>query len=338
LVIIHKRTLSNVPLLLAGAEITIAVLCIDQWIIKVRERDNNTRGNKPASSTTQTIEPHTQDVRSLLAALRWAVPRWETAQEKLAYLEEMVPDPDKEPDSLELVSAPNVVGERQQGNLDLPKIPQDSTAIVTSSRPDVPRLGSHVSALADVGVATISSSTRHTRRQEEGPRLTDLSRQYVSPQPTSVPSTPRISSSHSFLPRIRARNPAEQPTRSSLDDWAGSQKSSYPMPPSLLPISGNPHPHSHGTSDSNNSPEFARVKHESDAGLSVPQAPLRLGWEFMTHPPSVHTWEASGVRGSQNDAGTAREGSRSSLLSHLHRPARDFTAPSPYGTDGREPE
>jgi len=272
----------------------------------------------------------------------------------------MVPDPDKEPDSLELLSGPNVVRERQQGHLlDLPKIPQDSTAIVTSSRQDVSRLGSHVSALADVGMATISSSTHHTRRQEEGPRLADLSRQYVSPQQTSVAPTPRISSSHSFLPRIRPRNPAEQPQRSLLDDWAGSQKSSYPMPPSLIPISGNPH--THATSGSDNSPEFARVKHESDADLSVPQTPLRLGWEYVTHHPlssSVHTfvrfanfstclamlidlsfrWEASGVRGNQNDAGTARDSSRSSLLSHLHRPARDFTAPSPYGTNDREPE
>jgi len=83
LVIVHKRALSNVPLLLAGAEVTIAVLYIDQWIIKARERDNIARGGRLASSAMQTIESHMQDVQSLLAALRWAVPRWETAQEKL---------------------------------------------------------------------------------------------------------------------------------------------------------------------------------------------------------------------------------------------------------------
>ncbi|KAH9961592.1 fungal-specific transcription factor domain-containing protein [Russula dissimulans] len=338
LVIVHKRALSNVPLLLAGAEITIAVLCIDQWIIKAREGDNIARGGKLPSSAMQTIESHMQDVQSLLAALRWAAPRWETVQEKLAYLEKMVPEPDKEPDSLKLVSAPNVVQERQQGHpFDLRKLPQRSTATVTPLRPDISRKGSHASALADGGVATISSSTRHTRRQEEGPWLADLSRQYPSPQQTSIPSTPRISSSHLFLPRIRAKNPAEQPQRSLLDDWAGSQRSSYPMPPSLLTISGNPHPHA--ASDSDNSPEFARVKHESDVDPSVPQAPLRLGWEYVTHhPPSVPTWEATGVRASQNDAGLVRGSSRSSLLSHLHRPMRDFTAPSPYGTDDREPE
>ncbi len=76
LAVVHKRALSNVPLLLTGAEITIAVLCIDWWIIKARD-------DKFAPSATRTIDPYMQDVRLLLTALRWAAPRWETAQERL---------------------------------------------------------------------------------------------------------------------------------------------------------------------------------------------------------------------------------------------------------------
>ena len=74
LAVVHKRALSNVPLLLTGAEITIAVLCIDWWIIKARDF---------APSATRTRESHMQDVKLLLTALRWASPRWETAQERL---------------------------------------------------------------------------------------------------------------------------------------------------------------------------------------------------------------------------------------------------------------
>ena len=76
LAVVHKRTLSNVPLLLTGAEITIAVLCIDWWIIKARD------GNF-SPSATRTRESHMQDVELLLTALRHVAPRWETAQERL---------------------------------------------------------------------------------------------------------------------------------------------------------------------------------------------------------------------------------------------------------------
>lgn len=76
LAVVHKRALSNVPVLLTGAEITIAVLCIDWWIVKARD-------GKFVPSPTQTRESHMQDVKLLLTALRWAVPRWETAQERL---------------------------------------------------------------------------------------------------------------------------------------------------------------------------------------------------------------------------------------------------------------
>ena len=76
LAVVYKRTLSNVPLLLIGSEITVTVLCIDRWIVKARD-------GKLVPSATRTIESHMQDVISLLTALRGVVPRWETAQEKL---------------------------------------------------------------------------------------------------------------------------------------------------------------------------------------------------------------------------------------------------------------
>ncbi|KAI0301003.1 hypothetical protein B0F90DRAFT_1629126 [Multifurca ochricompacta] len=83
LVVVHKRSLSNIPLLLSGAEVAAAVLCVDWWIIRAREADRATRDGKLAPGATQTIKSHMQDVQSLLAALRWAAPRWETAQERL---------------------------------------------------------------------------------------------------------------------------------------------------------------------------------------------------------------------------------------------------------------
>lgn len=80
---VHKRALSNVPLLLISAEIAAAVLCIDCWIIKAREGTGPTRDGRLAPAVALTIESYMQDITSLLAALRWAAPRWETAQEKL---------------------------------------------------------------------------------------------------------------------------------------------------------------------------------------------------------------------------------------------------------------
>ena len=92
LAVVHRHALSNVPLLLVGAEVTIAVLCIDRWVIKARDGDHATRDGKAPPSATQAIESHMQDVRWLLTALRWAAPRWETAQEKL-YGHPLIIDP-----------------------------------------------------------------------------------------------------------------------------------------------------------------------------------------------------------------------------------------------------
>jgi len=50
---------------------------------------------------------------------------------------------------------------------------------------------------------------------------------------------------------------------------------------------------------------------------------------------NVSRWEASLVRGNRYNAGVARDSSSStSLLSHLHRPARDYTTSSFHGIGG----
>ncbi|KAF8482797.1 hypothetical protein DFH94DRAFT_381453 [Russula ochroleuca] len=232
----------------------------------------------------------------------------------------MVPDLDKESANVGHVSTLNVVRERRQGHLDLLKTPQHST--VAPSRPDFSRLGSHV--LAGIDSETVGTSTRHTRGRE-GPWLADLSRQYTPPQHSSAHSTPRISS-YSLLPRIRASSFTDHSQRP-FDEWAISQKS-YPTP-LLLPSPGHPH----AATDPDNSQEYTYVKHEPDADLTMP--PPRLGWAYINHQaPPVPAWEAGAVRGSQYNASAVRDDPGSSLLNHLHQPARDPTAPSPHGTGG----
>jgi hypothetical protein len=83
LMIVHRRSLSNIPVLLVGAEIAAAVLCVDRWIIKAREGIGPGRDGALSPTAAQKIESHMQDVNLLLTAFRWAAPRWETAQEKL---------------------------------------------------------------------------------------------------------------------------------------------------------------------------------------------------------------------------------------------------------------
>jgi hypothetical protein len=68
LAVVHRCALSNVPLLV-GAEVTIAVLCIDQWRIKARDGDHPACDGKLTSSAMQTMESHMQDVTWLLSAL-----------------------------------------------------------------------------------------------------------------------------------------------------------------------------------------------------------------------------------------------------------------------------
>ncbi|KAI0250357.1 fungal-specific transcription factor domain-containing protein [Lactifluus subvellereus] len=306
LAIVHKRTLSNIPLLLVSAEIAAAVLCIDRWIIKAREGTGPTRDGKFAPAVAQTIESHMQDITSLLAALRWAAPRWETAQEKLAYLEKMVPDVDKEPANLGYASTLDV---------------HSTTAL---SRQDISYLEPHIPA--DISTTIVGTSApRYTHRQEGGPWLPDLPRQYIPPQETSAQAIPRISTRLS-IPRTRANSSAEQPQRP-IDDWSRSHMSYSTL---SLPLTTPGQLHSALETDF--SSEFTRVKHEPDGDPSIP--PLRLGWAYENRPlPPAHVWEDSPGRGSQYN-GSATRSTGSSLLSHLYRSARDHPATLSHGTSG----
>ena len=189
-----------------------------------------------------------------------------------AYLEKIVPDPDKESANLEHGSTFNFIRERQPGQPG-PFKPQHS--IAAPSRPDFSYSGSRVSA--GISPETMGTSTRHGRGRGEGPWLADLSRQYDPPPNSSAHSTPRISS-YSLLPRIRASNSTDH-SRRPFDEWAILEKSYHT--PSLFPTSGHPH----AALDPDNSPQFPYVKHEPDTDLTTP--PPRLGWTYMSHqgPP-----------------------------------------------------
>jgi hypothetical protein len=68
-IITHKRTLSNVPLLLVGSEIAAAVLCVDHRIIKAHGGDHLAPSSRLGPAASQMIKYHMQDVKSLLDAL-----------------------------------------------------------------------------------------------------------------------------------------------------------------------------------------------------------------------------------------------------------------------------
>jgi len=193
---------------------------------------------------------------------------------------------------------------------------------------------------ADISIATVGTSTRYAPRREEGPWLADLSRQYTPPQQTSGQPTPRISSL-SYLPHLRVGDSARRPQHLPPDAWTFSQKSFAAAAPlsgsSPLPTSG----HSHATFDTHNPSDFARVKHEPDADLSMPPL-MRTGpsWTYVTpHSPSApHMWEASSasVRGNRYHPSAVRDDDTSSSpLSHPHRAAaREYTASPFHGLGG----
>jgi hypothetical protein len=198
----------------------------------------------------------------------------------------MIPDLEKESANPGLASNLNVVQDYHHGLLGPRGLPQHSAA--SSSRSDVPRLGSFMPT--DISIATEGTSTRYAPRREEGPWLADLSRQYTPPQQTSAQPTPRISSL-SYLPRIRVGDSARRPQHLPPDAWTFSQKSfaaaAAPLPSDSSPLPASGHPHA--TFDMHSPSDFARVKHEPDADLSMP--PLMRtgpGWTYVTpHSPSA---------------------------------------------------
>jgi hypothetical protein len=83
LVAIRERNLSNVPLLLQAADLFLAVLCLNVWVLKAREKARRERGMEPNLAAIHAIDTLMEDVTSLVQGLEWAMPRWENAEETL---------------------------------------------------------------------------------------------------------------------------------------------------------------------------------------------------------------------------------------------------------------
>jgi hypothetical protein len=75
----HARQLSNVPLFLMSADVFAAMLSLDVWIIKAREKTRRRLGEEPSIEAMQAIEGLMADLQGLVAGVEMAVPRWETA-------------------------------------------------------------------------------------------------------------------------------------------------------------------------------------------------------------------------------------------------------------------
>ncbi|KAI0036948.1 hypothetical protein K488DRAFT_40050 [Vararia minispora EC-137] len=93
----QQRRLPNVPLFLLAADAFAAVLCLDVWIVKTREKARRMEGREPSLEAMQTIESLMADLQAIIACVESAVPRWETARISL-YLREAMPSPEDEAD------------------------------------------------------------------------------------------------------------------------------------------------------------------------------------------------------------------------------------------------
>ncbi|THH20422.1 hypothetical protein EW146_g919 [Bondarzewia mesenterica] len=99
--VLRRRNLSNVPVLLAASELCAAVLCLNVWVLKAREKARRMKGMEPSLAVSQAIDALMEDVRSLIEGLEWAVPRWASAENILVYLKSALPSATDEPAELE---------------------------------------------------------------------------------------------------------------------------------------------------------------------------------------------------------------------------------------------
>ncbi|VDB95320.1 unnamed protein product [Peniophora sp. CBMAI 1063] len=88
----HSRGLSNMPIFLHAAEVFGAMLCLDVWILKMRERS---RG-EPALDAMHTIEQRMHEIQTIIRGVESARMRWEIAGPTLAYLRAAMPSPEDE--------------------------------------------------------------------------------------------------------------------------------------------------------------------------------------------------------------------------------------------------
>ena len=84
--VLRVRGLSNIPILLTASELCAAVLCLDVWVLKAREKARRMQGMQPSLAAGHAIEALMADVHSLIEGLEWAVPRWPNAEDTLCVL------------------------------------------------------------------------------------------------------------------------------------------------------------------------------------------------------------------------------------------------------------
>ncbi|KAI0267136.1 fungal-specific transcription factor domain-containing protein [Gloeopeniophorella convolvens] len=294
--VVHRRALSNIPLLLLVAEVAAGTLCTDGWIIKSRERGRAMRGGQSDPMTAQTVEVHIQDVTSLLRALRWAAPRWETAQEKISFIEKAIPNVNHDTRHRPTTSATPEVGGRYL--LSSAKFPQQVP--MTPIRPDLYQSGYHASTDTIITAPGPSRRPPYPQREDDA-WLADAPYQFVQSQHahTQVQLRKPAASSASHL---RGKDNPERPPRSAEERTR--PHAPYLALSSILPTLGQPY----SAPGTDYPPELAHVKREPDADSHILALPQQ-NWAYEMQPlPQDHTWENGGFRDGQHHLASAIHG------------------------------
>lgn len=82
---LRRRGMFNESILLPSTELCIAILCLNVWVLKARQKARKLKGLDPSLVETTKIEALLEDVQSLMEGLDWAVPKWGQAAE-IAYV------------------------------------------------------------------------------------------------------------------------------------------------------------------------------------------------------------------------------------------------------------
>lgn len=79
--VLRQRGMFNESILLPSTEISIAILCLNVWVLKARQKARKLKGMEPRLTETTKIEELLEGVQSLMEGLEWAVPKWGQAKE-----------------------------------------------------------------------------------------------------------------------------------------------------------------------------------------------------------------------------------------------------------------
>lgn len=77
--VMRKRGMFNESILLPSTELCVAILCLNVWVLKARQKARRLKGLDPSLAETNKIESLLEDVDSLMEGLRWAIPKWAQA-------------------------------------------------------------------------------------------------------------------------------------------------------------------------------------------------------------------------------------------------------------------